>query len=115
MYHRTMREIAPQWRRLYSFAGTHITGGQAVIKQVKFVSVPVADQKRALEFYTRKLGFSIVTDQEFDGKQRWIELGIPGAQTGVVLFTPDEHKDRVGTFSAVSFHCDSCEKTYEEL
>lgn len=86
-----------------------------MIKQVKFVSVPVADQKRALDFYTQKLGFKVVTDQEFDEKQRWIELGIPGAQTGVTLFTPDGHKDRIGTFSAISFHCDNCERTYEEL
>jgi hypothetical protein len=25
---------------------------------------------------TKKLGFKIMTDQPFDGKQRWIELGV---------------------------------------
>ena len=45
-----------------------------MIKQIKFVSIPVADQNRALDFYTEKLGFTIITDQPFDGKQRWIEL-----------------------------------------
>ncbi|MEY2526674.1 MAG: hypothetical protein QOE73_1445, partial [Verrucomicrobiota bacterium] len=44
-----------------------------MIKQIKFVSVPVADQDRALDFYTEKLGFTIITDQPFDDKQRWIE------------------------------------------
>ena len=35
----------------------------AMISQVKFVSIPVRDQSRALDFYTEKLGFTILTDQ----------------------------------------------------
>ena len=68
-----------------------------MIKQIKFVSIPVADQNRALDFYTEKLGFTIITDQPFDEKQRWIELRIPKAETRVVLFTPegDEKANRV--------------------
>jgi catechol 2,3-dioxygenase-like lactoylglutathione lyase family enzyme len=58
-----------------------------MIRGIKFVSVPVRDQDAALEFYTAKLGFTIITDQPF-GTQRWIELRIPGAETGLVLFTP---------------------------
>jgi len=85
-----------------------------MIRQLKFVGIPVGDQDRALAFYRDKLGFKIHTDQPM-GKQRWIELKIPGAETMVVLFTPEEHKDRVGTFFNGSFACDSVEKTFEEL
>jgi catechol 2,3-dioxygenase-like lactoylglutathione lyase family enzyme len=56
-----------------------------MIKQIKFVSIPVADQNRALDFYTEKLGFTIITDQPFDEKQRWIELRVPKAGTQVVF------------------------------
>ena len=62
----------------------------STIRGVKFVSIPVTEQDRALAFYTEKLGFRVVTDQPFDGKQRWIELGIPGADTRVVLFNMGE-------------------------
>ena len=86
-----------------------------MIKQVKFISIPVRDQNRALDFYTDKLGFTIITDQPFDGKQRWIELRIPKAETRVVLFTPDGHEDRVGSFMNMSFECDDIDHTYEEL
>lgn len=86
-----------------------------MIKGVKFISVPVTDQDRALSFYTEKLGFRVMTDQPFDGKQRWIELSIPGADTAVVLFTPKEHESHVGTFSHASFYCDDAQKTYDEL
>lgn len=85
-----------------------------MISHLKFASIPVRDQPRALDFYTEKLGFSIITDQPFDGKQRWIELRIPKAETRVVLFTPEEHQNRVGTFSGLSFACADVEKTYEE-
>lgn len=35
-----------------------------MITHVKFISIPVADQDRALKFYTEKLGFKVATDQE---------------------------------------------------
>lgn len=52
-----------------------------MLKGVRLVSIPVRDQDKALDFYTKKLGFSILTDQPFDGKQRWIELSMPGSDT----------------------------------
>jgi predicted enzyme related to lactoylglutathione lyase len=86
-----------------------------MIKRIKFLGIPVRDQDRALRFYTEKLGFRILTDQEFSEKQRWIELTIPGAETGVVLFTPEGHEDRVGTFVNTSWEAGDIDKTYEEL
>jgi predicted enzyme related to lactoylglutathione lyase len=86
-----------------------------MIKGIKFVSVPVRDQEKALEFYTRKLGFTVFTDQPFSEKQRWIELAIPSAQTGVVLFTPDGHEDRIGSFTGISLAADDVQTTYEQL
>jgi predicted enzyme related to lactoylglutathione lyase len=86
-----------------------------MIKQIKFISIPVADQNRALDFYTDKLGFTIITDQPFDEKQRWIELRIPKAETRVVLFTPEGEENRIGSFMNMSYVCDDIDKTYAEL
>ena len=86
-----------------------------MIKAIKFASIPVRDQDRALEFYTGKLGFGVATDQPMGDGQRWIELRIPGADTRVVLFTADEHRDRIGTFSNIVFSADDVEATYREL
>lgn len=85
-----------------------------MISQVKFVGIPVRDQDAALAFYTEKLGFKVATDSPM-GPQRWIELRIPGAETRVVLFTPDGHEDRIGTFFNGAFSCADVRKTYEEL
>ncbi len=86
-----------------------------MIKRIKFLGIPVRDQDRALEFYTDKLGFRVLTDQQFSEQQRWIELSLPGAETGIVLFTPEGHEDRIGTFVNTSWEVDDVEKTYAEL
>ena len=85
-----------------------------MIKQLKFVGVPTRDQDRALAFWTDKMGFQVMTDQPM-GDQRWIELSIPGAQTGIVLFTPDGHQDRIGSFFNGSFACDDVDYSYRQL
>lgn len=89
-----------------------------MIKSVKFVSIPVRDQEAALEFWTRACGFEVVTDQpmgEEMGGQRWIELSVGTAETGVVLFTPPGHESRIGEFMNLSLACDDVESTYEEM
>lgn len=86
-----------------------------MIKKVKFLGIPVANQDRALAFYTEKLGLTVLTDREFTEKQRWIELKIPGADTGLALFTPDGLENQVGTFLNTAFETASVERTYREL
>jgi predicted enzyme related to lactoylglutathione lyase len=86
-----------------------------MIRKLKFASIPVRDQDRALEFYVKALGFTLVTDQPMGPGQRWIELRPPKGDTGIALFTPTGHEDRVGTFTGMSMECDDVHKTYEEL
>jgi len=86
-----------------------------MVKQVKFVGIPVRDQDKALAFWTKKIGLQVATDQPMGNGQRWIELKIPGADTGLVLFTPQGHENRIGTFQNMSLAVDDVEKTYREL
>lgn len=85
-----------------------------MIRGVKFVSIPVTDQERSLAFYTGKLQLKLVTDQPFSEDQRWIELGIPGADTRVVLFRFGDHI-RPGGQMNVTFWSDDVEATVREL
>jgi catechol 2,3-dioxygenase-like lactoylglutathione lyase family enzyme len=85
-----------------------------MITNIKFVSVPTADQDRALAFYTQKLGFKLVTDQPFDGNQRWIELRVGSSDTHFVLFTMDGGLKPGSAFNG-ALACDNVEKTYQEL
>lgn len=85
-----------------------------MIRGIKFVGIPVRDQDVALKFYTESLGFKVTTDQPM-GKQRWIELMIPGADSGLALFTPEGHEKRIGEFQSISYWCDDVFATANTL
>jgi catechol 2,3-dioxygenase-like lactoylglutathione lyase family enzyme len=85
-----------------------------MIRGIKFASVPVTDQDRAIAFYTEKLGFRVLTDQPFDDKQRWVEMGIPGAETRLVLFRFDAGLQPGGSMN-FAFWTDDVEKTARDL
>ena len=86
-----------------------------MVRGIKFIGIPVSDQDRALKFYTEIMGFKVVTDQPFTPTQRWIELLIPGAETGLALFTPEGQEDRIGQFHSISFWCDDVFATAKAL
>jgi predicted enzyme related to lactoylglutathione lyase len=86
-----------------------------MIRSIKFVSIPVRDQDRALEFYVNMLGFTLVTDQPMGPGQRWIEVRLLKGGAGAALFTPPGQEDRIGTFTGLSLECDDVQKTYAEL
>jgi predicted enzyme related to lactoylglutathione lyase len=86
-----------------------------MIRKIKFTSIPVRDQDRALAFYVGTLGFTLQTDQPMGPGQRWVEVRPPKGEAGIALFTPPGHEDRIGAFTGLSMECDDVQKTYEEL
>jgi predicted enzyme related to lactoylglutathione lyase len=86
-----------------------------MITHVKFVSIPTGDQDRALKFWTSQVGFTLVTDQPFNDKQRWIELSVGDSATHFVLFTPDGQEERIGGFFNGALACDDVEATHRQL
>ena len=86
-----------------------------MVRGIKFVAIPVRNQDISLKFYTQAVGLKVVTDQPFDERQRWIELLIPGAETGIALFTPEGHERRIGEFQPISFWCDDVFATAKTL
>jgi catechol 2,3-dioxygenase-like lactoylglutathione lyase family enzyme len=42
--------------------------------RVKLISIPVTDQEKGLEFYTKKLGFLIKKNETLPNGHRWITL-----------------------------------------
>ena len=86
-----------------------------MVRGIKLVSIPVKDQDVALKFYTESLGMKVATDQPFTARQRWIELMIPGAESGIALFTPEGQEKRIGEFQNISFWCDDVFATADAL
>lgn len=57
--------------------------------RIQSVSVPVADQDRALQFYIEVLGCELRTDVEVWPGARLVEVVPPGSPVGLVLLPPD--------------------------
>lgn len=57
------------------------------ITQIQLLSVPVADQDRAKDFYVDTLGFELLADNPMGPDQRWVQVGPPGGQTSITLVT----------------------------
>src|SRR5207248_4937370 len=98
------------------FAIVRFRGIIAMLRGIDIVIIPVRDQDAALKFYTEKLGFKVATNQYFGGgKQRWIELLIPGAESRLALFTPEGFENRIGGFQPLTFWCDDVVATSKVL
>ena len=69
------------------------------ITAIGTVIVPVADQDRALEFWTG-LGFETRIDGAFGDGQRWLEVAPAGAATSIALVAAPEE---AGTGTEVNF------------
>jgi catechol 2,3-dioxygenase-like lactoylglutathione lyase family enzyme len=86
-----------------------------MIARVAKVGVCVADQQKALDFYTGVLGFTVVTDQPMGPDARWIEVAPAGSPTSLALWTPPGLEGRIGTFAGIVFSCEDIQATYAEL
>ena len=57
------------------------------ITRVQLLSVPVADQDRAKQFYVDTLGFDLVADNPMPPSGRWVQVKPKGAATSLTLVT----------------------------
>jgi lactoylglutathione lyase len=89
------------------------TAGTARITGVRTIGVPVTDQEKALEFYTRALGFVRRLDVPMGGG-RWIEVAPDGAATSIALVVA---KDGVpaGVETGVRFVTGDADAVHAEL
>ncbi|WP_308250123.1 VOC family protein [Sphaerisporangium fuscum] len=57
------------------------------ITKIQMLSLPVADQDRAKDFYVNTLGLELVRDNPMGPDQRWVEVAPAGSPTGITLVT----------------------------
>jgi uncharacterized glyoxalase superfamily protein PhnB len=86
--------------------------------------VMVSNQKKAVEFYTKKLGFDLRVDMPI-GEIHWIEVAPKYSQSSISLIEPNPKmmpkkelaraKKEIGMFTGVWFYTDNIKPTYEDL
>lgn len=56
-----------------------------MFRHVKFSSLPVTNQDRAIAFYRDVLGLALAADQQYGSGWRWIELEVSGSPTRILF------------------------------
>jgi len=84
----------------------------------------VSNQKKAVEFYTKKLGFDLRVDMPI-GEIHWIEVAPKNSQSSISLMEPNQKmmskkeleraKKEIGMPTGVWFYTNNIQSTYEEL
>ncbi len=75
----------------------------SAVTRIGTVVVPVADQDAALAFYAG-LGFETRLDAPFGPGLRWLEVGLPGAETTLALVPGDALEVSLATSDAAADH-----------
>jgi catechol 2,3-dioxygenase-like lactoylglutathione lyase family enzyme len=79
------------------------------------VCIASVDQDRSIAFY-EQLGFEKRTDVPFGGDYRWVEVYLPGDETGIALAPPRPGDDSViGRETGITLRTNDIEATYEYM
>jgi catechol 2,3-dioxygenase-like lactoylglutathione lyase family enzyme len=84
-----------------------VLSGMTMTTRVMSVTIPVADQDRALQFYLEVLGCELRADIEVWPGARLVEVVPPGSAVSLVLLPPDSEIPvavRLGTSDAETAH-----------
>lgn len=83
------------------------------IRRINFQSIPVADQDRAIAFYTQNLGFDVLVDVPYEDNWRWIFLQLPGAETRLQFASKTDMQ--INGKPALCLVCDSVDEEADKL
>jgi predicted enzyme related to lactoylglutathione lyase len=79
------------------------------------VIIPVADQDRALQFYTETLGLEKRADVPFGDGNRWIEVAPAGADTPIAICPPGPSATAGGKDTGISLQTDDIDAYHAQL
>jgi predicted enzyme related to lactoylglutathione lyase len=85
------------------------------VSKLANVIVPVADQDRALQFYTEALGLEKRADVPFGDGNRWIEVAPPGADTPIAICPPGPNVTAGGKDTGISLQTDDIDAYHAQL
>jgi catechol 2,3-dioxygenase-like lactoylglutathione lyase family enzyme len=88
-----------------------------MISHLHSASVAVSDQTKAVEFYTKVLGWEVKVDAPMGPDERFVTVAPPGAQTQLAL-SPAAwfgKESATGGFTGISFITFDIDETYKTL
>jgi catechol 2,3-dioxygenase-like lactoylglutathione lyase family enzyme len=92
-----------------------VTSTTTRVNKIGTVVIPVADQDRAIEFYTDKLGFQIRTDIPFGNGYRWVEVAVADEVTTLALAPPPQGKPTGNHETGIGLQTDDIDAYHAEI
>ena len=94
-----------------------MTSTKTRVNKISTVVIPVADQERAIEFYTQKLGFEKRTDVPFGPEEgfRWVEVAPVGAVTTIAVVPPPPGGSTGNRETGIGLQTDDIDAYHAEL
>jgi predicted enzyme related to lactoylglutathione lyase len=80
---------------------------------IEIVSVPVTDQQRSKDFYT-KVGFQLITEADMGNGSTWVQLGLPGGGASITLVNWYKQMS-AGTMQGLVLKSEDIEKEVDDL
>ena len=84
------------------------------ITSFEIISVPVADQQRAKQFYREILGFDLLREEPMGPSAKWIQLAPKGCATTITLATWFDSM-RPGGLQGVMLNVTDIDRDHKEL
>lgn len=84
------------------------------IRRMSLVCIPTEDQDKAIAFY-ESIGFEKRTDTLFGGDYRWVEVYLPGSDTGIALAPPPPGKGAEATETGITLTTADIDATHAEF
>jgi lactoylglutathione lyase len=81
-----------------------------MIKNIATVGVYVDDQKKALQFWTEKIGFELRKNIEMGNGMTWMEVAAKGADSCLVLYPKKLMTNFAELKPSIVFLCEDIEK-----
>jgi predicted enzyme related to lactoylglutathione lyase len=85
------------------------------VTKIATVIIPVDDQDRMVSFYEDTLGLEKRVDIPFGHRYRWVEVGMPGAETTIALAPPPEGRLTGGRETGISLHSNDVDGYHQQL
>ena len=85
------------------------------IGRLNVVIIPVADQDKAIEFYTQALGFEVRTDVPMGPDMRWVEVAPPGSEASVAICPPGPDGQVGNRQTGIAFQTEDIDALHADL
>jgi predicted enzyme related to lactoylglutathione lyase len=85
-----------------------------MLRKVPYVALLVSDQDKALDFYTKVVGFERRIDAPTPNGPRFLTIGVPGQDFELVLWPGKPAEAALGS-AVYTIEVDDCRATFETL